>query len=110
MLNKPIFLVNCIVVFFALTSPASSMQKPQAMNITRNPDIKNSNEFKMKTLCGGASWAKAGLAGEWILFTIDALVLTSLVCTIGRNDFKKVFYFSYTIMAFRKIVNGYLKG
>jgi hypothetical protein len=38
------------------------MQKPHAMNITKNPDIKNSNEFRMKTLCAGASCAKAGLA------------------------------------------------
>jgi hypothetical protein len=46
----------------ALTRPASSIQKPQAMNMTKKPDIRNSSEFKMNTLCAGASCAKAGLA------------------------------------------------
>ena len=40
-----------------------------------------------------ASWAKAGLAGEWILIIIDTLILASLACTLKSKDFKKVFYF-----------------
>ena len=34
------------------------------MNITKKPAIKNNSEFRIKTLCSGASCAKAGLANK----------------------------------------------
>ena len=45
---RPIFLEHCIVVFFERTSPASSMQKPAAIHMTRNPCIRNDRVLKIK--------------------------------------------------------------
>ena len=51
------FLVNCIVTFLERTNPASNMAKPAAIQKTRKPPIKNSSEFKMKTLSVGTATA-----------------------------------------------------
>ena len=45
--NNPIFLRQITAVFLLLTCPASSIQKPAAINITRNPHTKNRNVFKI---------------------------------------------------------------
>ena len=59
--KSEMFFVNCIVVFLDLTKPASSMQKPQAINITKKPPIKNNKELKTKILCSGTPCANVGL-------------------------------------------------
>jgi hypothetical protein len=40
MANRDTFFVKISVVFFDLTSPASSIEKPAAIHITRAPQIK----------------------------------------------------------------------
>ena len=44
------FFVNCIVTFFDLTKPASSIVNPAAIQNTKNPLTKNNKEFKIKTV------------------------------------------------------------
>ena len=45
--NNPIFFKQITAVFLLLTCPASSIQKPAAINITRNPQTKNKKVFRM---------------------------------------------------------------
>ena len=76
------FLVNCVVTFFDLTKPASSIVKPAAIQKTRNPPTKNSKLFKMKTESVGtrvgASWAS----------DCDATTASRpLIPNIFKNDF-----------------------
>jgi len=47
---KPIFLEHCIAVFLDRTRPASSMQNPAAIHITRNPCMRNDKVLKMKAV------------------------------------------------------------
>ena len=83
--KRDMFFVSCIVVFFALTSPASSIQKPHAINITRNPAIKNNKEFKIKILCSGTSWAKAG--DEWTnIKVVRVAILVNLDISASNNS------------------------
>ena len=42
------FFVNCIVTFFDLTKPASSIVNPAAIQKTKNPLTKNNKEFKIE--------------------------------------------------------------
>ena len=41
------FLVSCMVTFLDRTSPASSMEKPAAIHITRKPPTRNSSVVMM---------------------------------------------------------------
>ena len=49
------FLDHCIVVFFDRTNPASSMQKPAAIHITRKPCIKKDSVLKIKAVSADTS-------------------------------------------------------
>jgi hypothetical protein len=46
------FFEHCIVVFFERTNPASSMQKPAAIHMTRKPCIRNDKVLKMYAVSG----------------------------------------------------------
>jgi hypothetical protein len=49
---KPIFLAQITDTLFDVTKPDSSMQKPAAIHITRNPPIKNNKVFNTKLTSG----------------------------------------------------------
>jgi len=49
---KPMFLAQITETLFEVTNPDSSMQKPAAIHITRNPPIKNNKVFKIKPTSG----------------------------------------------------------
>lgn len=49
------FFEHCIVVFFDRTKPASSMQKPAAIHITRKPCIKKDSVLKIKAVSADTS-------------------------------------------------------
>jgi len=46
------FLAQITETLFEVTNPDSSIQKPAAIHITRNPPIKNNNVFKTKPTSG----------------------------------------------------------
>ena len=58
MLKQTLF--NTDKTFFDLTKPASSIQKPHAINITRKPAIKNKSELRINIPCSGNCCARAG--------------------------------------------------
>ena len=45
--KSEMFLVSWMVTFLERTSPASSMEKPAPMNITRKPVTRNMNVFRI---------------------------------------------------------------
>ena len=63
------FLRHCIETFLERTSPASSMAKPAAMNITRKPPIRNSIVLKMNCVETPTSAVTAGAAGAGVTGT-----------------------------------------
>ena len=45
--KSAMFFVHCMATFLERTRPASSMAKPAAIHMTRNPPIRNSSVLKM---------------------------------------------------------------
>ena len=45
--NNPMFFKHITAVFLLRTCPASSIQNPAAINITKNPHTQNKNVFRM---------------------------------------------------------------
>ena len=76
------FFVSCIVTFFDRTKPASSIEKPAAIQNTRNPPTKNSKLFKIKTESVGTK------AGASCAIDCDAIVASRpLTPSILKIDF-----------------------
>ena len=62
--NKAIFFVSCIVTFFERTKPASNIEKPAAIQKTRKPPTKKSNELSMKTVSVATSVGSPSAAAK----------------------------------------------
>ena len=58
--KSPIFFRQITAVFLLLTWPASSIQKPAAMNITRKPQTKKRNVLSIYATSGETAGAASG--------------------------------------------------
>ena len=93
--KRPMFLVNCIATFLPRTRPASNIEKPAAIQKTKKPAIKNSNEFRMNTVsveaatftgasCANVSVGKAARTAPPTRDFISFIFVSPFVAIKGR--------------------------